>query len=39
MMNRYTAEMARDGRRWRIRRLLIDSAWFEGDPQVLVALA
>jgi ketosteroid isomerase-like protein len=39
MMNRYTAEMARDGDRWRIRRLLIDCAWFEGDPQVLVALA
>jgi hypothetical protein len=39
MMNRYTAEMARDGERWRIRRLLIDCAWFEGDPQVLVALA
>jgi hypothetical protein len=39
MMNRYTAEMARDGERWRIRRLLIDCAWFEGDPQVLIALA
>jgi ketosteroid isomerase-like protein len=39
MMNRYTAELARDGGRWRIRRLLIDCAWFEGDPQVLVALA
>jgi ketosteroid isomerase-like protein len=39
MMNRYTAELARDGERWRIRRLLIDCAWFEGDPQVLVALA
>jgi hypothetical protein len=39
MMNRYTAELARDGARWRIRRLLIDCAWFEGDPQVLVALA
>jgi ketosteroid isomerase-like protein len=39
MMNRYTADMARDGERWRIRRLLIDCAWFEGDPQVLVALA
>ncbi|HUN35657.1 MAG TPA: nuclear transport factor 2 family protein [Trebonia sp.] len=39
MMNRYTAEMTRDGQRWRIRRLLIDCAWFDGDPQVLVALA
>jgi hypothetical protein len=39
MMNRYTGEMVRDGERWRIRRLLIDCAWFEGDPSVLVALA
>jgi hypothetical protein len=39
MMNRYQAEMARDGAGWRIRRLLIDCAWFDGDPQVLVALA
>ena len=39
MMNRYDAEMARDGERWRIRRLLIDCAWFDGDPSVLVALA
>jgi hypothetical protein len=38
MMNRYTADMARDGERWRIRRLLIDCAWFDGDPSVLVAL-
>jgi hypothetical protein len=39
MMNRYDAEMARDGARWRIRRLQIDCAWFDGDPLVLVALA
>jgi hypothetical protein len=39
MMNRYTAEMARDAERWRIRRLQIDCAWFDGDPLVLVALA
>ena len=39
MMNRYTAEMARDGEHWRIRRLDIDCAWFEGHPQVLIALA
>jgi hypothetical protein len=38
MMNRYTAEMARDGARWRIRRLLIDCAWFEGDPLVLLGI-
>jgi hypothetical protein len=34
-----TAEMAPDGERWRIRRLLIDCAWFDGDPLVHVALA
>ena len=38
MMNRYTAEMVRVEENWRIRRLLIDCAWFDGDPQVLVAL-
>jgi hypothetical protein len=26
------------GQHWRIRRLLIDCAWFDGDPQVLLAL-
>ncbi|WP_327286824.1 nuclear transport factor 2 family protein [Streptomyces sp. NBC_01198] len=39
MMNRYVADVVRDGQRWRIRRLVIDSAWFTGDPQVLVAMA
>jgi hypothetical protein len=39
MMNRYVAEMVRDDRHWRMRRLVIDNAWFEGDPMVLVALA
>jgi hypothetical protein len=38
MMNRYTADMTRDGEHWRIRRLLIDCAWFDGDPSVLIAL-
>ena len=38
MTKRHAAEMARDGERWRIRRLLIDCAWFDGDPSVLVAL-
>jgi hypothetical protein len=37
MMNRYHAELVRDGRLWRIRRLVIDGAWFEGDPAVLVS--
>jgi hypothetical protein len=37
MMNRYHAQLVRDGRQWRIRRLTIDSAWFEGDPTVLLS--
>ncbi|MDG4811135.1 nuclear transport factor 2 family protein [Micromonospora sp. WMMD1120] len=36
MMNRYTAAMVRDGKRWRIRRLDIANAWFEGDPLMLL---
>ena len=37
MMNRYTARLVRDGSTWRIQHLSIDSAWFEGDPTVLVS--
>ncbi|WP_328583825.1 nuclear transport factor 2 family protein [Streptomyces sp. NBC_00370] len=36
MMNRYDADLVRDGETWRIRRLTIDSAWFTGDPTVLL---
>ncbi|MDO0925057.1 nuclear transport factor 2 family protein [Streptomyces sp. TG1A-8] len=36
MMNRYDADLVRDGEQWRISRLTIDSAWFSGDPSVLV---
>lgn len=39
LMNRYDAELARDGRRWRFRRVVIDNAWAEGDPGILTALA
>jgi hypothetical protein len=39
MMNRYEADVVRDGQRWLIRHLVIDNAWFDGDPSVLVALA
>ncbi len=34
-MNRYDADLVRDGDRWRISRLTIDNAWFEGDPAML----
>lgn len=36
MMNWYEVELMREGRFWRIRRLVIDNAWFTGDPQVLL---
>ncbi|MDQ0787853.1 nuclear transport factor 2 family protein [Streptomyces sp. B3I8] len=36
MMNRYDADLTRDGSTWRISRLTIDSAWFEGDKTVLL---
>ena len=36
MMNWYELELIKDGRLWRIRRLVIDNAWFTGDPQVLL---
>ncbi|MCY1141435.1 nuclear transport factor 2 family protein [Actinoplanes sp. Pm04-4] len=36
MMNRYHAQLVRDGNRWRIRSLTIANAWFDGDPGVLL---
>ncbi|MEU3854439.1 nuclear transport factor 2 family protein [Streptomyces sp. NPDC029554] len=36
MMNRYDADLTRDGSTWRISRLTIDNAWFEGDETVLL---
>jgi SnoaL-like domain len=36
MMNWYDVELVRDGANWRIRRLVIDNAWFSGDPHVLL---
>lgn len=36
MMNWYEVELIREGRLWCIRRLVIDNAWFTGDPQVLL---
>ena len=35
MMNRYDAEAVRDGETWRMSKLVIDNAWFEGDPDIL----
>ena len=39
LMNRYNCELARDGHKWRFKRITIDNAWCEGDPEILNALA
>ncbi len=39
LMNRYEAELVRDGMKWRFRRLVIDNAWAEGDPSIINAMA
>jgi hypothetical protein len=39
LMNRYDCELVRDGQKWRFKRLTIDNAWAQGDPEILNALA
>lgn len=39
LMNRYDAELVRDGLKWRFKRMTIDNAWAEGDPEIITALA
>lgn len=39
LMNRYDCELARDGQKWRVRRMTIDNAWAQGNPEILNALA
>ena len=39
LMNRYDCELTRDGQRWRVRRMTIDNAWAQGNPEILNALA
>ena len=39
LMNRYDCELARDGQKWRFRKMTIDNAWAEGNPEILNALA
>jgi hypothetical protein len=36
MMNRYRAAFLRTAGGWRMRRLDVENAWFEGDPAILV---
>ena len=39
LMNRYDCELVRDGQKWRFRRVTIDNAWAQGNPEILNALA
>jgi len=39
LMNRYDCELLRDGQKWRFKRITIDNAWIQGDPEILNALA
>ena len=39
LMNRYDCELVRDGQKWRFKRVTIDNAWVQGDPEILNALA
>ena len=39
LMNRYNCELARDDQKWRFKRITIDNAWSQGDPEILNALA
>ncbi len=39
LMNRYDAELVRDGAKWRFKRVVIDNAWADGDPEIITALA
>jgi len=35
LMNRYDCDLVRDGQKWRFRRVTIDNAWLQGDPEIL----
>ncbi|HEY6111414.1 MAG TPA: nuclear transport factor 2 family protein [Chthoniobacterales bacterium] len=39
LMNRYDCELVRDGRKWRFKKMVIDNAWAQGNPEILNALA
>ena len=39
LMNRYDCELMRDGQKWRFKRIAIDNAWGQGNPEILNALA
>ena len=39
LMNRYDCELTRDREKWRFKRMMIDNAWAQGNPEILNALA
>lgn len=39
LMNRYDCELTRDGQKWRFKRMVVDNAWAQGNPEILNALA
>ncbi len=39
LMNRYDCELVRDGQKWRFKKMMIDNAWAQGNPEILNALA
>jgi hypothetical protein len=39
LMNRYDCDLVRDGRKWQFKRMVIENAWAQGNPEILNALA
>src|ERR1700704_1941279 len=39
LMNRYDCDLVRDGQKWRFKRVTIDNAWAQGNPEILNAMA
>jgi len=39
LTNRYDCDLVLDGGKWRFKRLTIDNAWAQGNPEILNALA
>ena len=39
LMNRYDCELARDGQKWRFKRITVNNVWAQGDPEILNARA
>jgi SnoaL-like protein len=39
LMNRYDCELVRDDQKWRFKRVMIDNAWAQGNPEILNAMA